>query len=61
MMTEKVVKLNEKLAAKGKVLDDVSREEFDDVAQSVGLHPAPNRSAIKQDRCGRSAVGTSRL
>ena len=36
-MTEKVIKINEKLAAKGKVLDVVSREEFDDIAQSVGL------------------------
>ncbi len=37
-MTEKAVKINEKLAAKGKNLDNVSREEFDDIAHSVGLH-----------------------
>ena len=36
-MTEKVVKINEKLAAKGKQLADVSGEEFDDIARSVGL------------------------
>jgi hypothetical protein len=36
-MTEKVVKINEKLAAKGKRLEEVSREEFDDIAHSVGL------------------------
>jgi hypothetical protein len=36
-MTEKVIKINEKLASKGKALDSVSREEFDDIAQSVGL------------------------
>jgi len=36
-MTEKAIKINEKLAAKGKQLDDVSHEEFDDIAQSVGL------------------------
>jgi hypothetical protein len=36
-MTEKAVKINEKLAAKGKHLDDVSREELDDIAHSVGL------------------------
>ena len=36
-MTEKVVKINEKLAAKGKQLGDVSGEEFDDIARSVGL------------------------
>lgn len=36
-MTEKVVKINEKLSAKGKQLEDVSSEEFDDIAHSVGL------------------------
>ena len=36
-MTEKVIKINEKLAAKGKRLEEVSREEFDDIAHSVGL------------------------
>ncbi|WCJ60552.1 hypothetical protein NXS98_05325 [Fontisphaera persica] len=36
-MTEKAIKINEKLARKGKTLDDVSREEFDDIAHEVGL------------------------
>ena len=36
-MTEKVIKINEKLTAKGKQLEDVSHEEMDDIAQSVGL------------------------
>jgi len=36
-MTEKVIKINEKLTAKGKQLGDVSHEEFEDIAQSVGL------------------------
>jgi hypothetical protein len=36
-MTEKVIKINEKLAKAGKRLEEVSREEFDDIAQSVGL------------------------
>jgi hypothetical protein len=36
-MTEKAIKINEKLAAKGKKLEDVSREEFDEIAHSVGL------------------------
>jgi hypothetical protein len=41
-MTEKVVKINEKLAAKGKRLEEVSRAEFDDIAHSVGLvRPKP--------------------
>ncbi len=37
-MTEKAIKINEKLAAKGKTLQNISREEFDDIAHSVGLH-----------------------
>jgi hypothetical protein len=36
-MTEKALKINEKLAARGKQLHEVSRDEFDDIAQSVGL------------------------
>jgi BMFP domain-containing protein YqiC len=36
-MTEKAIKINEQLAAKGKRLDEVTREEFDDIAHSVGL------------------------
>jgi hypothetical protein len=39
-MTEKVIKINEKLTAKGKRLEDVSHEEFDDIAGSVGLRQA---------------------
>ncbi len=43
VMTEKAIKINEKLAAKGKELEEVSREEFDDIAHSVGLQrPDPN-------------------
>jgi hypothetical protein len=38
VMTEKVIKINEKLAAKGKQLEEVSREELDDIASSVGLN-----------------------
>ena len=45
VMTEKVIKINEKLAAKDKRLEEVSSSEFDDIAQSVGLQPpsAPQR------------------
>lgn len=39
VMTEKVIKINEKLAARGKQLENVSSEEFDDIAHSVGLAP----------------------
>ncbi|MBG86863.1 MAG: hypothetical protein CMO80_08190 [Verrucomicrobiales bacterium] len=36
-MTEKVIKINEKLKDRGKQLETVSREEFDDIAHEVGL------------------------
>jgi hypothetical protein len=36
-MTEKAVKINEKLKDMRKELHEVSREEFDDIAHSVGL------------------------
>ncbi len=37
VMTEKTIKINEKLKARGKQLETVSREEFDDIAHEVGL------------------------
>ena len=43
-MTEKAIKLNEQLKRRGKTLDTVSREEFHEIAQKVGmrpLHPEP--------------------
>ena len=45
VMTEKAIKINEKLAAKGKQLEEVSHEEFEDIAHSVGLHrPNPSQN-----------------
>jgi hypothetical protein len=38
VMTEKVIKINEKITARGKTLDTVSRPEFEDIAHSLGLH-----------------------
>ncbi len=37
VMTEKAIKINEKLAEKGKRLETVTSEEFDDIAHAVGL------------------------
>lgn len=37
VMTEKVIKINEKLKSRGKKLETVSGVEFDDIAQEVGL------------------------
>lgn len=36
-MAEKAIKINEKLARRGKELHEVSHEEFDDIAHEVGL------------------------
>jgi hypothetical protein len=38
-MTEKAIKINEKLKARGQKLETVSHEEFDDIANEVGLKP----------------------
>ena len=40
-MTEKAIKINEKLRARGKTLDSVCETEFDDIAHEVGLRKAP--------------------
>lgn len=40
-MTEKAIKINEKLNSRGKRLEDVSHEEFDDIAHEVGLQRVP--------------------
>ena len=44
-MTETAIKLNEKLKARGKRLEEVSREEFDDIAHEVGLKKHPGHNA----------------
>jgi hypothetical protein len=43
-MTEKAVKINEKLKLRGKQLETVTHEEFDDIAQEVGLKKFKPRS-----------------
>jgi hypothetical protein len=43
-MTEKAIKINEKLKARGKQLETVSHEEFDDIAQEVGLKKVKPRA-----------------
>ena len=40
-MVEKSIKINEKLAERGKRLEEVNETEFDDIAQSVGLQRCP--------------------
>lgn len=36
-MTEKVIKINERLKPRGKRLETVTGKEFDDIAEEVGL------------------------
>ncbi|HEV2454589.1 MAG TPA: hypothetical protein VGY98_10020 [Verrucomicrobiae bacterium] len=38
VMTEKVIKINEKLKSRGKELESITGKEFDDIAQEVGLN-----------------------
>ena len=45
VMTEKAVKINEKLKARGKRLENVSHDEFDDIANEVGLKPVKPSSS----------------
>ncbi len=49
-MTEKAIKINEKLAAKGKKLEDVSREEFDEIAHAVGLQRRPPKEQDDKEK-----------
>lgn len=43
-MTEKAIKINEKLSRRGKELHEVSHEEFTDIAAEVGLRPSQEGS-----------------
>jgi hypothetical protein len=47
-MTEKAIKINEKLAAKGKRLEDISSAEFDEIANAVGLQRRPDKKNEKE-------------
>ena len=44
-MTEKAIKINEKLKARGKRLEEISQSEFGDIAQEVGLKPISRRKS----------------
>ena len=39
MMQEKAIKFNEQLKSRGKTMDDVNREEFNEIAEKIGLKP----------------------
>jgi len=42
-MTEKVIKINEKLKSCGKQLETITGKEFDDIAEEVGLKKVSRR------------------
>jgi hypothetical protein len=42
-MTEKVIKINEKLKSSGKQLETITGKEFDDIAEEVGLKKVSRR------------------
>ena len=42
-MTEKAIKINEKLKSRGKQLHEVTHQEFDDIAHEVGLKRADSK------------------
>ena len=44
LMQEKAIKLNEHLKHKGKTLDELSRQEFSDIAGKIGLNTPPKSS-----------------
>lgn len=39
VLQEKAIKINEQLKKKGKALEEVSKDEFRDIADKVGLRP----------------------
>ena len=51
VMTEKVIKINEKLKLRGKQLETITGKEFDDIAQEVGLKKVNSQ---KSKRSGSS-------
>jgi hypothetical protein len=53
-MTEKAVKINEKLKKRGKTMENASYEEFDDAAHSVGLVRADEKLRQQQEQGRRN-------
>ena len=47
-MTEKALKINEKLKARGKQLADVGHDEFDDIAHEVGLKKIESKPSRRE-------------
>jgi len=49
-MQEQVIKMNEQLKDRGKTLDNVSRDEFVEIAHKVGMPLLESKKDTKQDR-----------
>jgi hypothetical protein len=56
VMTEKVIKINEKLKARGKQLENISGKEFDDIAQEVGLKKMPVQKSKRPGNASSSGT-----
>ena len=49
-MTETAIKMNEQLKRRGKLLEDLSRDEFAEIADKVGIHPLAEPRRIPSRR-----------
>lgn len=49
VMTEKVIKISEKIKSRGKQLETMTGKEFDDIAEEVGLKKVPSRKLKQSD------------
>lgn len=48
-MQEKAIKFNEQLKARGKTIDEVGREEFNEIAGKIGLKPLSHEDEARSD------------
>ena len=48
-MQEKAIKFNEQLKTRGKTIDEVNREEFNEIADKIGLAPLAHEDKTHSD------------
>ena len=48
-MQEKAIKFNEQLKTRGKTIDEVNREEFNEIADKIGLTPLAHEDKTHSD------------
>ncbi len=54
VMTEKVIKINEKLKSRGKHLETITSKEFDDIAEEVGLKKISDKKSKRPGNASSS-------